>query len=50
MGAPSLEALKARSDGILGSLSWWLTTLPMAGGWKQVVFKVSSKQSHFVIL
>ena len=32
----SLEALKARLDGALGSLSWWGAALPMAGvgaGW-----------------
>ena len=29
--APSLEALKARLDVALGSLVWWLVTLPMAG-------------------
>ena len=28
--APSLEALKARLDVALGSLVWWLATLPMA--------------------
>jgi len=30
--APSLEAFKDRLDGILGSLIWWLATLPMTGG------------------
>jgi len=29
--ALSLKAFKARLDGILGSLFWWLATLPMAG-------------------
>jgi len=29
--APSLEELKARWDGALGSLSWWGAALPM--GW-----------------
>ena len=29
---PSLEVLKARLDGALGSLSWWGAALPMAGG------------------
>ena len=28
--APLLEAFKARLGGILGSLSWWVATLPMA--------------------
>ena len=32
--APSLEAFKARLDVALGSLVWWLVTLPMAGGLK----------------
>jgi len=28
---PSLEVLKARVDGALGSLVWWGAALPMAG-------------------
>jgi len=32
--APFLEAFKARLDVALGSLLWWLATLPMAGGLK----------------
>ena len=32
--APLLEAFKARRDVALGSLVWWLATLPMAGGLK----------------
>jgi len=31
--APSLEAFKAKTDGILGSLIYWLATLPWLGGW-----------------
>jgi len=31
---PSLEAFKARLDVALGSLVWWLATLPIAGGLK----------------
>ena len=34
--APSLEALKARLDGALGSLSWWgaaLYTVGVGAGW-----------------
>ena len=27
-----LEAFEARQDVALGSLVWWLTTLPVAGG------------------
>jgi len=30
--AVTLEACKAGLDGILGSLIWWLATLPMAVG------------------
>jgi len=32
--APSLEAFKARLDVALGSLVWWLATLPVEGGLK----------------
>ena len=32
--APSLEAFKARLDVALGSLVWWMATLPVAGGLK----------------
>jgi len=35
-GVPSLEALKARLDAALGTLSWWGAALPTAGvgtGW-----------------
>jgi len=32
VNAPSLVALKVGLAGILGSLIWWLATLPMAGG------------------
>ena len=32
VGAPSLEALKARLDGALGGLRWWAATLHVAGG------------------
>jgi len=34
LGAPSLEVFKARLDVALGSLVWWLATLPTAGGLK----------------
>ena len=34
VGAPSLEAFKARLDVALGSLVWWLVTLHKAGGLK----------------
>ena len=38
--APSLEVLKARLDGALGSLRCWGAVLPMAGGWSYVIFGV----------
>ena len=50
MGAPSLEVLKATLDGALGSLSWWGATLPMAGGWNWVDYKVTSNTSHIVTI
>ena len=34
-----LEAFMARSDGALGSLIWWVGTLPMAEGWNWMGFK-----------
>ena len=30
---PSLEASKARLDGVLSHLVWWEASLPIAGGW-----------------
>ena len=32
--APSLEAFRARLDVALGSLVWWLATLPVTGDMK----------------
>jgi len=48
--APSLEVLKARLDGTLGSLSWWGAALPMTEGWKWMVFEVPSNLIHSMIL
>jgi len=48
--APPLEVLKARLDGALGSLIWWVAALPMAGGWDCVGFEVCSNPSRCVIL
>jgi len=45
-----MEALKARLDGALGSLVWWVATLPMAGGWNRVIFKVLSNLSDSVVV
>ena len=33
VGAPSLEVLKARLDGVLGNLSWWGGNQHRAGDW-----------------
>jgi len=44
--APSLEAFKARLD----SLIWWVTALPVAGGWNSAVSKVPCNPNHSVIL
>ena len=46
MDALSLEASKAWLDGALGSLSWWVATLPMVGGWNWVGFKDLSNLRH----
>ena len=48
VGAPSLEVLKARLDGALGNLVWGEVSLPMAGGWNWVGFKVPSNPNHSV--
>jgi len=48
--APSLEVLKAKLDGALGSQSWWAAALLTAGfgaGWS---FEVPSNPSHSMIL
>jgi len=47
---PSLEVLKAKVDGALGSLVWWGAALPMAGCWSWMVLKVPPKLSYSVIL
>jgi len=45
--APSLEAFKY---GALGSLIWWVITLPTAGGQNWMGSKVPSNESHSMIL
>ena len=50
VGTPSLEAFKARLDGVLGSLTWWVAALPTARGCNWVGFEVPSNSSHSVIL
>lgn len=48
VGAPSLKT--SRLDGALDSLHWWVAVLPMAGGWRWMIFKVPSKLSHSTFL
>jgi len=50
VGAPSLQMLKARLDGALGSLSWWEVSLPTAGGWNWMVIKVLSNPNCSIFL
>ena len=50
VGAPSLEVFKARFNGALGSLIWWVATLPMTGAWNWMIFEVPCNPSHSMIL
>ena len=50
VGAPSLEAFKARLDVALGSLVWWLATLHIAGGWNWMIIVVLFNPGHSMIL
>jgi len=47
--APSLEVLKARLDGALCSLIWWMATLPAVWTWNWISFKVSSNPRYCII-
>jgi len=49
-GAPFLEALKAKLDGALGSLSWWGAALPMTRAEALRDFRVPSNPSLSVSL
>ena len=49
VGTPSLEVLKARLDGALGSLIWWVAPVCMAGGGSWMIFKVLSSLKHSMI-
>jgi len=50
MPRPSLEVLKARLDGALGSLGWYgmgrLVALRVVGGWSSMILEVPSNPSH----
>ena len=46
----SLDVLKARLDGALGSLVCWLATLHIAGGWNWMIIVVLFNPGHSMIL
>ena len=50
VAAPSLAVSKARLDGALSNLVYWKVSLPMAGGWNQMICKIPSNPHHSVIL
>jgi len=50
VGATTLEVLRTRLDGALGSLSCWEGNQLMAGGWGWVIFKVLFYLSHSEVL
>ena len=50
VGAPSLQAFKARLDVALGSLGCWLATLHIAGGWNWMSTVVLFNPGHSRIL
>jgi len=50
VGAPSLEVFRTRLAGAPGSLISWMATLPTAGGWSSMIFRVFSNPSHSMTL
>jgi len=44
---PSLAVFKARLDGALSNLVWWKVSLPMAGGWNEMIFKIPFQPKPF---
>jgi len=50
VAAPSLEVFKARLDGAWSNLGWWKVSLPMAGGWNEMIYNVPSNPNHSMIL
>ena len=50
VGAPSLQAFKARLDVALGSLGCWLATLHIAGGWNWMSTVILFNPGHSNIL
>ena len=50
VAAPSLAVSKARLDGALSTLLWWKGSLPVAGGWDRMTFKLRSNSNHSMVL
>jgi len=50
VNAPTPEAFKARLDVAVSNLVYREVSLPKAGGWSQMIFKVPSSPNHSVIL
>ena len=50
VAAPSLAGFKPRLDGAGSTLGWWKGSLPVAGGWNEMVYKVPSNPNQSVIL
>ena len=48
--ASYLTVFKARLDGTLSTLVWWKVSLPMAGAWNWMIYKVPPNPNHSVIL
>ena len=50
IAATSLNMFKIRLVGVLGNITWWAASLPMAGGWNWVGCRAPSNQNHSTIL
>jgi len=48
--APSLEALKARLIGAVSNLVQREVSLPIAGGWNEMILRVPSNPNHSMII
>lgn len=46
VAAPGHEVSKGRLDKALNHLGQWKFSLPMGGGWKEMIFKVISNSNH----
>jgi len=50
VAAPSLAGFKARLNGAWSTLGWGQGSLPIAGGWNWVIYRVPSNPNHSMIL